>query len=321
MGIFGRADFLRHDGEFVAAEPADEIDLAHALLESRRDFGKQGVAGGMAERVVHVLEAIEVERKHRHQMPVPLGARHRTLEIMVELETVGKAGETVVHGEIANLILGQPPLADAPRGDRGGHREAHDDQKARGQGHHGERDIGQGRGGGLIDGEGVDTGELAVMHRRHQGEAMLLVAGQHGGHHRVFRRRARDGSLHVALREHGFERRLIEVAADGKRPSIDAEHGETVELANELGLLFGDAVQQPAGGAASQLFRQIELASRGQAGGKVGGLGDLVGETIGVQHVELPVKKLRGMGPDPSQTLLICSAQASAASRASLAST
>jgi hypothetical protein len=131
-GILRRFEILGDNGELVAAEAPDEIDLAHTLLQPGRDLGQQRIAGGVAERVIDVLEAVEIEAEHRHQVAVPLGARHRAVEMLVKLKAVGQAGEAIMHGEIANLILGEPTLADAPRGDGRRHREAHDNQQARG---------------------------------------------------------------------------------------------------------------------------------------------------------------------------------------------
>jgi hypothetical protein len=123
---------------------SDEIDLAGALLQPRRHLGEQRIAGSVTKRVVDVLEAVEVEAEHRHQVAVALAAGDRAVEMLVELQAVRQAGERVVHGEITNLILGEPALADAPRGDGRGHREAQDNEQACGQRHHRERDIGQG---------------------------------------------------------------------------------------------------------------------------------------------------------------------------------
>ena len=84
-----------------------------------------------------------------------------------------------MHGEEANLILGEPALANAPRGDGRRHREAHDDEEARRQRDHRQRDIGERGGGRLVDGEGVDARDLAVFASpaRRRGRTMS-VAGQ-----------------------------------------------------------------------------------------------------------------------------------------------
>ena len=56
---------LLQDGEFVAAEPADRVALAHRPLQPPRHGLEQRVADRMAERVVDRLELIEVEHENR----------------------------------------------------------------------------------------------------------------------------------------------------------------------------------------------------------------------------------------------------------------
>jgi hypothetical protein len=71
-----------NDGELIAAQSADKIGLPNALLETRRDLGEQSVASGAAKGVVDILEAVEVEREHGHQMPMTLGPCHRAIEML-----------------------------------------------------------------------------------------------------------------------------------------------------------------------------------------------------------------------------------------------
>ena len=51
-----------HD-EFVAAETADLATIAGDLDQTLADFDQQLVAGRMAERIVDVLEAVEIEQR------------------------------------------------------------------------------------------------------------------------------------------------------------------------------------------------------------------------------------------------------------------
>ena len=60
----GRPD--QQDRELVAAEASDGIGGAQRPLQARPDFGQQLIANLMAERVVDVLEAVEIEQQHRH---------------------------------------------------------------------------------------------------------------------------------------------------------------------------------------------------------------------------------------------------------------
>jgi hypothetical protein len=59
------------DREFIAAEPRHQIGLAQRLLQAGGGLLKEDVAGGMAERVVDVLEAFEIgaSRQLAHRRP------------------------------------------------------------------------------------------------------------------------------------------------------------------------------------------------------------------------------------------------------------
>ena len=61
-GGFGRIrDRRLHDDELVAAHARDGVGLADQLAQPVGDDFQQLVAGGMAERIVHGLELIEIE--------------------------------------------------------------------------------------------------------------------------------------------------------------------------------------------------------------------------------------------------------------------
>ena len=61
--VHGRRVVDQHR-ELVAAEPGDRVARADALLEPPRHRHEQLIADGVAERVVHDLEAVEVEEEH-----------------------------------------------------------------------------------------------------------------------------------------------------------------------------------------------------------------------------------------------------------------
>ncbi len=71
----GGVAVVEQQRELVAAEARQRVLLARRGLQARGDVLEQQVAGGMAERVVDVLEAVEVEEEERH---VPAGAAART---------------------------------------------------------------------------------------------------------------------------------------------------------------------------------------------------------------------------------------------------
>ena len=61
---------LRHQHrELVAGEAGDEVGLADALAQDRGDAADQGVAGLVAEPVVDLLEAVDVDDHRRPRPP------------------------------------------------------------------------------------------------------------------------------------------------------------------------------------------------------------------------------------------------------------
>ena len=252
------------------------------------------VARGVAERVVDVLEAIEVEAEYRHEVAVALGAGHSTFEVLIELYAVRQAGQRIVHGEESDLVLGVPALADAPRGDRRRHGEAHDDQKAGGQGDDRERHIGQRGGRGLVNGKGVDAGELAAFHDGNERKADIPLAGQVGKLDTAFARCAGKRLLDVAFTQHGVERFGGEVAADGESGALRRQNGEAVEATDELAFCLVDIAQQPAAGNLVETIDQVEsVRAETWIGGKrdvcAGVLGEIAKARL-VQHVHVLVE-------------------------------
>ena len=59
-----RIEVRDHDHELIAAEPRHDIGLTHAGAHPARHLGQQLVADVMTERVVHMLEAIQVDQHH-----------------------------------------------------------------------------------------------------------------------------------------------------------------------------------------------------------------------------------------------------------------
>ncbi len=73
-GILGRADVLLEHDELVAAEAGDEILGTQHLAQAVGDRAQELVAAGMAERVVDLLELVEIDEQQRREA---LGMRAR----------------------------------------------------------------------------------------------------------------------------------------------------------------------------------------------------------------------------------------------------
>ena len=66
--ILVRLDVLLEHDEFVAAEASDEILRPQHFAQAVGDRAQQLVAAGMAERVVDLLELVEIDEQQRRQL-------------------------------------------------------------------------------------------------------------------------------------------------------------------------------------------------------------------------------------------------------------
>ena len=89
-----------HD-ELVAAQARERVALADAALHARGDLLEQQVADLVAERVVDVLEAVEVDEQQRERLPAAARSDDALLEAVVEQHAVGQIGERIARREVA----------------------------------------------------------------------------------------------------------------------------------------------------------------------------------------------------------------------------
>ena len=108
-----RARFEQH-GEFVPAQPRDEILSAHLLFEPGPNFAQQPVPDQMAAGVVDRLEIVEIEIE-QHDVAHSVLLRQRGTQPFVEKVAVGEAGEVVVMRHEGDAVLDQPVVGDVAR--------------------------------------------------------------------------------------------------------------------------------------------------------------------------------------------------------------
>ena len=89
--------------EFVAAEAADLAVVAHHRFQPVGDLPKQRVADRMAERVVDVLEAVEIDQEQRAALLAMRGIAQRFVERLPHHRAVGQAGQRIEAGEAGDL--------------------------------------------------------------------------------------------------------------------------------------------------------------------------------------------------------------------------
>jgi len=99
---------LAHHDELVAGVPGHDVLDPDRVLQAGGHLDEDGVARLVAERVVDVLEAVEVAEQQRRAGPADADA---VVEQLGELGPVGQAGELVVQGpQLEPLVLLAQPL-------------------------------------------------------------------------------------------------------------------------------------------------------------------------------------------------------------------
>ncbi len=96
----------QHGLEFVAAQPANLAVVPHDRSQPLGDLAKQRVADRMAERVVDVLEAIEVDHEQRAALLAMSGVAQRFVERLAHHGAVGQRRQRVEPGEARDLAFG-----------------------------------------------------------------------------------------------------------------------------------------------------------------------------------------------------------------------
>ena len=105
-------DAFHQHGELVAAQARHGVRGARGLDDALRHRLQQPVAGIVAERVVDVLEVVQVEEHDRDRALPALRERERVLHAVAEQVAVGEQRQRIVEGQLAQLLLERLALAD-----------------------------------------------------------------------------------------------------------------------------------------------------------------------------------------------------------------
>ncbi len=91
------------DRELFAADPRDQIAIAHRGLEQTGDMLQRGIAGGMPERVVELFEVVEIDVDERRRSTRSVARR---IERALELAPVAQTGERIHDGALLGFVDG-----------------------------------------------------------------------------------------------------------------------------------------------------------------------------------------------------------------------
>ena len=134
LGRAGARDVCEQDAELVATEAGDGVGLAQDAVQARADLAQEEIAGVVAERVVDLLEPVEVDQEQRGIVPVARARQDRLVGAVAKEASVRKRRERVVARVVGGTLgvllelLGPPSqlarrARDQPEEDGVEHRE------------------------------------------------------------------------------------------------------------------------------------------------------------------------------------------------------
>ena len=108
----GPARLLGQHHELVATEATDQVTCSGLGLQALGEHHEELVAGGVSERVVHPLEAVEVDEEDGQGVACAEGRRQAPVELGHQMGAVGQAREGVMGGGVADALLERLALGD-----------------------------------------------------------------------------------------------------------------------------------------------------------------------------------------------------------------
>ena len=103
LGAFDGGVERHQDGELVAADAGHELGLGGAGLQARADLAQEPVAGVVAERVVELLEVVEVDQQQRELGLGGARGGRGLVEAGEQLAAVGETRQRIVQGVVLAL--------------------------------------------------------------------------------------------------------------------------------------------------------------------------------------------------------------------------
>ena len=114
-GVLRAVEIDFHDGEFVRSETRDHVRLADVRAQPFADSPEERVSPGMAQRVIHILEMIEIEMQQGEAFSAALHASDAFLNPLRERGAVKQAGERIESRHGQDFLFGALALGNVAR--------------------------------------------------------------------------------------------------------------------------------------------------------------------------------------------------------------
>ncbi len=94
---------VRHQHhKLVARQAAHDVRRPRQPAQTLRHIPQQRIADGMSQRIVHLLESIQVQEQHRHPLAFRLRPRNRLLGLRQQQIAVRQARQLVIERQLTN---------------------------------------------------------------------------------------------------------------------------------------------------------------------------------------------------------------------------
>src|SRR5882724_4479985 len=109
------SDTFEEKRELVSAKASHCVAFSHDVLEPLRNLRQEPVAGIVAESVVHLFKAVEVDEEDRDELAGALGACESLVEAITEQGSIWQTGQVVVERLMRQLLLELDSFCDVSR--------------------------------------------------------------------------------------------------------------------------------------------------------------------------------------------------------------
>ena len=103
--VGSRNQLGQYDLKFVSTKAPHRATFIYHALKPVRHLNQQGITRGVAQRIVDLLEPVEIEQEQRARLALAHMALERLFEQPVDFQAVGKARQRVVAGELLKRVL------------------------------------------------------------------------------------------------------------------------------------------------------------------------------------------------------------------------
>ena len=90
-------EFMTHDDELVTREARQRVTRPKHGLDARTDSDQELVPGLVPGTVVHPLEIVQVDEKHRHRLARTTTTEKRMLESLEQQRTIRQPGQRIME--------------------------------------------------------------------------------------------------------------------------------------------------------------------------------------------------------------------------------